>query len=157
MFSHIHVITRNWEAKPHESDWSIFFDWLIFYFKKCATENLFLLFGCWLPLVRFDSGLNAQVVSFLAVRLCRLLRFYFANAFIVNCVLVRCFSLFFCVWNHRISDAIFFAILFLQFSACCFICRAQLFICLPACFFACWHYMCISVFAIFFEIILFFA
>ena len=25
MFSHIHVITRNWEAKSHESDWSIFF------------------------------------------------------------------------------------------------------------------------------------
>ena len=52
------------------------------------------------------------------------------------------------------SDSIFFAVLFLHFSACCYISVAQLCVCLFACFFAFWYYMHISVLALFFAVIL---
>ena len=124
-----------------------FFGWSTFFFKKIATENLLLLSGLQIPLARFALVLHPRIVRLFAhFLLSRLLSFFYA-IFSVTCVFVRCFSLFFCVWNRRISAAFFFVILFLHLLTCCDIRLAHFLVCLLACFFAFYYCICICVLA----------
>ena len=158
MFSYIHVITRNWKAKPNESDWSIFF--LIgqfFILKKLQLKIHFWFWDArsrWPGLVRCCMRALCAILHNFCAAVCFLfLLMHFQCVGLLSGVKIVFFDL-------AISKLVMqFCLHFpgLHFPACCDICFAQLCACLLLAFLFFSYYTFILLLALFFQVNLCFA
>ena len=82
VFTHTHVITRNWEAKPARI-WLVNFFLIdqVFILKKLQPKIHFCFSECKRPLARFVSVLRERIVCFFAHFLHCYLLLFFDNVF----------------------------------------------------------------------------
>ena len=123
MFSHIHVITRNWEAKSHESDWSIVFLIDQFFILKNLQPKIHFCFlevgyrwpgllRCWThKLCAFLLFVCAACCAFILILLLLLIVFwsgafpcFFACA--ITELMIYFLLFYFCIYWHVVTSAL---------------------------------------------------